>query len=635
MRALLLVAALALGRASEAHPRVILVSFDGAGFATTSRLLSEGALPNLSRLVAEGAWSDGMVSSFPTKTAAAHAMLFTGRYGHASGITGNWLLKVPPETGSRLETVSGFFAPALRVDPLWIRAARAGVESYVLHATQTYPFDVSLASLDAEAKRRVYILHGYTDVQLRGEALPPGRVLSALSPGWWAPEAHGTEAREIRFEVGDESFHGILFDDPFDPASGCDTLGVVRKPSDTAFLARVKGGEGAPFSPPIRTEASGRELWFSLRLFELDPGCGRFVLYRSGAVEVARSNDDFPGVGTAAAEVYDGNGGGGVYARGGFGPALGHGGSGEAERRFLETEAHLERQIEAELAEVFSRDYGLVVVYSPVTDDVAHELYGYLSPELDGYDPALAERLWPFLREGFELQDRLLGRVMEAAERDGAHVVLVSDHGMAGTDKLVQLNVALERAGLLALGPSREIDLSRTRALAPPLSDFSVAVNLVDRPGGTVPLDDRDAVLAEIRSALDKLRDPETGERVVTEIFEPATTGLLQPGGASTGDLFVELAPGYYPSTETARDELVLRVEPSGNHGFLPTRREMLSIFAVWGPRVGAGEGYGKVRAIDVAPTVLDLLGLDVPEALPGRSLVRPRGLLQTHGVRR
>ncbi len=77
--------------------------------------------------------------------------------------------------------------------------------------------------------------------------------------------------------------------------------------------------------------------------------------------------------------------------------------------------------------------------------------------------------------------------LLDIADYDSAHVMVVSDHGMSGTNKLVHLNAALRDAGLLAIGPDGSIDLSRTRALAPALGDASVAVNLDDRPGGIVP----------------------------------------------------------------------------------------------------------------------------------------------------
>jgi predicted AlkP superfamily phosphohydrolase/phosphomutase len=600
----------------EAEPRVIVVSFDGAGYALTSRLLAEGNLPNLRRLVEEGAWSDGMVTSFPTKTAAAHALLFTGQHGHASGITGNSVLRTSP-LASRLDTVNGYFSDSLRAEPVWELAARSGRDAYVLHAPQVYPFRPAPG---------LFLATGYTEAEARGEALDP-KDAGPPGPGWLVPEARGPEAREILFRVGEEKFRGLLFDDPFDPEEGCDTLGVARESDLSDFVARVKAGPGEAFSFPIETRVAGKTAWFSLRLFDLEGDGSSFVLYRTGAVEMAVSGD-FPGVGRPELEVYSGNAGTRAYSSGGFGPTLPRGGCGGAERRLLETEEHLQLQLISQARLALSADYRLVLLYSPVTDEVVHELYGFLDPELEGHDESLARKLWPFVEEAFALQDRFLGVLLEAAERDSAHVLVVSDHGMAGTNKLVHLNVALARAGLLGLHPDRSIDLSRTRALAPPLSDASLAINTVDRPGGIVSFEERDRVLEEVRQALAALRDPSSGERIVTAFFEPSTSGLLQPGGPTTGDLFLDFAPGYYPSTDTGRDAVVTTTEPEGNHIFVPTRREMLAIFGAWGPRIPAGFELGRVRAVDVTPTILDLLDVAPPPSLPGKSLVPARGIL-------
>ncbi|MGH9390406.1 MAG: alkaline phosphatase family protein, partial [Vicinamibacteria bacterium] len=293
------------------------------------------------------------------------------------------------------------------------------------------------------------------------------------------------------------------------------------------------------------------------------------------------------------------------------------------------TELHLAAQLLDQARWALSRDYRLVLLYSPVIDDVAHELYGYLAPDLEGYDEALAQKIWPVLMEAFAVQDRFLAMLLDIADHDRAHVLVVSDHGMSGTDKLVHLNVALESAGLLALGPDGSIDLTRTRALAPPLGDASVAVNAVDRPGGIVPLEEKPLVLEQLRSALSSLKDPVSGERIVTALFEPSTAGLLQPGGESTGDLFLDFAPGYYPSTSTSISGVVVeRTEPSGEHVFVPTRRDMLAIFGAYGPRIPKGVNLGRVQAIDVTPTILDLLGIEPTPELPGESLVPGRGVL-------
>lgn len=623
------VAALAVSSVCFAAPRAILISWDGAGYEMTSRLLAEGRLPNLQRMVREGAWSDGMVSSFPTKTAAAHAVLFTGHYGHTSGITGNFLLRHPKLVHDRLDTESGYFSAPLRVEPIWVRAAAAGRQAYALHATQAYPFDNLERDLSPDAARRLKVIHGYTGAEDRGEALDE-RTSPPLAPrDWSVPEAQSDCARAIPFEVGDVEFYALLFDDPLDPTRGCDTVGIVRDPRETLFDARVKSGPDAGFSAPIRTTIRGDEAWFSIRVFELAADGSRFLIYRSGAAALALSNPETPGAGTLVMEVFAGNSGSRAYGGGGLGLPIVDGGDGTAESRFIETVAHLQSQLIRQASFVLDEEYSLVVLYSPASDDVAHELTGFLDPNLEGYDEALAVPLWETVAQAFELQDRLLGVALEAAERDESHVVLVSDHGMAGTDRLIHLNVALERAGLVRLRDDRSIDLSSTRALAPPLADGSIAVNTIDRLSGIVSEEERDDVLSEVRRALDTIRDPDTGEPVITATFEPATEGLLQPGGSSTGDLFLDFLPGYYPSTSTAGDVIVEKVSRRGNHIFVPSRRNMLAVLAAWGPRVQADTRWGKARAIDVVPTVLDMLEMPPAEDLPGRSLVRPEPLLR------
>ncbi len=608
-------------------PKVILFSWDGAAYWATSHLLSEGHLPNLQRLVGEGAWSDGMITSFPSKTAAGHAMLWTGHFGHTSGITGNSLLLEPALEHSRLESQTGFFSTGLNREPIWIMTARAGLDTYTFHATQSYPFGRQLELLTPAHRQNLHMLYGYTRNTVPAELYTSESTPARPSSGWAIPEVRGQEAREFRIEAGEESFWAVFFDDPFDTAEGCDTLGVVREKRDTSFLALIKPGDG--FSIPIETSSRGQSMWFSLRVFELDPSASRFLVYRCSAEAVEMSRADDPDAGDLGTRFFAGNGGSSSYREGGFGTKLTDGGEGEAEDRFVETLAHVTGQLQKQVEKVLERgEFELLIMYSPVPDEVAHVFTGYLDPAVPGYDETLADRLWPVMARAFETQDELLGWVMDRASRVGAHVLLVSDHGMAGTHRLLNVNVALERDGLLALTPERKIDLSRTRALLLPLSDASVAVNTVDRKGGIVPMDEKEIVLEQVRKVLEKVNDPETGHPVVKGFFRSSRQGLLQPGGKTTGDVFLDLIPGYYFSSSTEKDELTTVTAPVGNHIFLPTRRDMLAIFGAWGPRFRGGVRLPRVQAIDVVPTTLDLLGLEIPGDLPGRSLLPAKALI-------
>ncbi len=614
----------------ESFPKVILFSWDGAAYWMTSRLLSDGHLPNLQRLIKEGMWSDGMITSFPSKTAAGHAMIWTGTYGHTSGITGNSILLEPASEHDRLENRSGYFSDALKAEPLWVMTARAGLQTYTFHATQSYPFDKHLDALSPAARGNLNMLYGYTRINVPPAVYSSSATKTAPASGWAAPEASVEGAREFRFDVGDGSFWGLFYDDPLDPIQGCDTLAVVENKQDEVFVTRIKPEGAEKYSAPVETSHEGEPIWFSLILLELDASASDFMVYRSSAEAVVQSSDDFPGAGEWEVEAFAGNGGSGLYRRGDFGLPLYEGGDGQAEERYLETVARLADQIRLQVEPTVIRsDFRLLIMYTPAPDEAAHTFAGYLDPLILGYDDILAEKLWPVLARAFEVEDRLLGWVMDQAEATKAHVVLVSDHGMAGTRRLFHVNVALERAGLLTLTSERRVDLSRTRALLLPTADASVAINTVDRKGGIVPVEDREKVIDEVKKVLSELVDPETDQRIVSGFYEPSLKGLLQPGGETTGDLFLDLAPGYYFSFATNGEELVSMTAPAGNHIFLPTRRDMLAIFGAWGPQIPAGRKLHRVRGIDVVPTILDILDIEGSDGSSGTSLLPQSTLIE------
>lgn len=61
-----------------------------------------------------------------------------------------------------------------------------------------------------------------------------------------------------------------------------------------------------------------------------------------------------------------------------------------------------------------------------------------------------------------------------------------------------------------------------------------------------------------------------------------------------------------------------------GGHGYAPEAPEMAGIFFAVGRGVPPGARPGTVHALDVAPTVLALLGVPVPDAMTGRPLFAP-----------
>ena len=617
-----------LAGAAGAEGRLLVLGVDGGAHALVLEYLGAGELPNFARLEEEGAFADGMVTAFPSKTAPSFAMVWTGLPGHRNGITGNAVLAVPSEAHSLLDTRVGFSSELLRADPLWTRVARAGRRAVAIHTTHTYPLDAALQRLGPDGLGRLSVLTGFGDLR------PTPAVLNEAANPLLAPEevpAGGSAA--FRFEVADSRYLGVLLDDPALPGGDWDSFGVLPDPppDSPVFLARVPVGPEGTFSTPIGAEAEvpGGRVEFQVRAFAARAGVGgsppAYLVYRTGASEIAlHPSDGWSGRSWTArmgAPTWPRTLGVPDYVSGRLGRTQLDGGDGVAEERLLEIASHIADAAITHLeAAAAMSEWDLIALYLGIADEMGHLLYGYLDERLPSYDAERAARLRPVLAGTFAEVDRVLGRMLDLAEDAGAHVLVLSDHGMAGTDRRVHLNTALERAGLLAFAPDGLPDLSRTQAMLLTTADGSVAVNRSSRPGGIVSPEEEASVLAAAREALLAVRGPD-GERVVIGFVEASDHGAVQPGGDSTGDLFPILAHGFVASALPG-PEVVAPARPAGNHGFLPTRRDMLGVLSGVGPRIPAGVRWPRASALDVVPTALDLLGLPPDPELPGRSLL-------------
>jgi predicted AlkP superfamily phosphohydrolase/phosphomutase len=295
------------------------------------------------------------------------------------------------------------------------------------------------------------------------------------------------------------------------------------------------------------------------------------------------------------------------------------GGDGTAEQRVLEIIAH-----DTELLKSGTRfalehwDPEVLFHYSPMTDAAGHRWVGVLDPTSPAHDPEIAEKLWPFYTQVFQLTDSWLGEIVELAG-DDAVIALVTDHGMMGTAYDLHINYILKQAGLLRRTAEGEIDLAHTRILSAE-SSFFLRVNDRRWRGGIVPEEERDAVIEEAAAALLAARHPETGQRLVERVWrrhELVEKGLDHGPG---GDLYFQPAAGYYPQRRIS-DHLITPQPPggSGGHGFWPDDRLMQAIFYLAGPGVRRGAKVPPIRHIDIAPTLAHLLGIPAPAQAEGR----------------
>jgi predicted AlkP superfamily phosphohydrolase/phosphomutase len=170
--------------------------------------------------------------------------------------------------------------------------------------------------------------------------------------------------------------------------------------------------------------------------------------------------------------------------------------------------------------------------------------------------------------------------------------------------------------------PMRRIDWSRTRAYGGVFaSPASITIN-VSRHGAQdrrIEREEYDRLRADIARGLMSLRDAATGESVVSHVRmrEDVYSG---PMLEHAPDIFVETAgQAYHVSEWPFAPEIV--TGPGEARLGLPRREGVLMMM---GPAVEAGTQIDGARIVDLAPTILGLLGMEVPPDMDGRVLGGP-----------
>jgi hypothetical protein len=520
-----------------------------------------------------------------------------------------------------LESVSGYRSDALRAEPIWATAARQGLEATALAATQSVPFEPYLGErrFGADFGARLTLLDGYQAPGLAEVVHDQTTLHVRPASGWDGDPPPG--AGEVELRVGEAPVFGLLYDDPADTTSGFDTL-LLAHEKDASSGVRLKpraAPAGAAAWVTLATPFRGGVLAVPYRLFELEPDGSRILLYQAQANGLLASRAGAAEAAARQAGVFVGNGAYRAYREGRLGPTLARGGDGTAERRYLETaEWTIDRFSSLTRFALGRAHWRLFVGYLPYPDEALHEWLGLLDGRRPGYDPALAARLQPGLDRLLAAVDSHVGE-LAAAAGDGVVFAVVSDHGLVPVWRRLHLNLVLERHGWLARQDATRIALARTHILLPPWNPAFLLLNRETRPDGRVSPRQEAALVARVAAALRSLRDPESGEPLVKAVFT-ASSAPRSLSGLAGGDLYFSLAEGLFPSAELD-DAVVSRTAPRGEHLLDPDRPEMHAVFVLAGPGVAPGVDLGIAGAVDVAPTLSALLGIDPPAQASGRVL--------------
>lgn len=288
------------------------------------------------------------------------------------------------------------------------------------------------------------------------------------------------------------------------------------------------------------------------------------------------------------------------------------------------------------------------MVVFKLVDNLQHKAWKYLDERTRGSNFERAR-----LTTGcFSELDDVLGELFEYAHRYDAHVVIMSDHGHGSLEGKVQPNLLLKDWGYLVLrgvgarartraahvlhrwfgtkgrfaagnpGLERDlaVDFSRTRAavMHAGMAGF-LYINLKGRQQtGIVEPDQYEALRDELRARLLAQRcSTPSGETVPAfpEVHKPEELyGCNRADREWLPDLLLVPAEGL---------AVVRKIRGSSPVSWLPPHRmegthRVNGIFAAAGPGIAAGRTVAS-DIVNVTPTILAMMGLNVPDDMEGR----------------
>lgn len=300
-----------------------------------------------------------------------------------------------------------------------------------------------------------------------------------------------------------------------------------------------------------------------------------------------------------------------------------------SEDQFLEQAYEIHAEREAMFFDTLRRvSQGVVVCVFDGPDRIQHMFWRFLDDKHPALPPERRASHRDTIPEMYRRMDDLVGRTIAKLDDDTALFVM-SDHGFKTFRRGVDLNAWLQQNGYLTLKDGAratdkpylaDIDWSRTRAYAIGLAGIFINLKGREAQGTVAPGEEAQKLTLELKTKLTGLRDAATGEVAIREAA-PKRTVYKGPYVNDAPDLIMGYNVGYRVSWDAAVGKCSADVFSdnlkawSGDHCMHP---------AVVPGVLFSSLKLADVQAniIDLAPTVLELFGLPVPDHMDGKSLL-------------
>jgi predicted AlkP superfamily phosphohydrolase/phosphomutase len=579
--------------------RAVLVGMDGAIPQWCDRMVKEGRLPHLARLIRDGTFFYGL-NPYPTVTASSWTTLATGAWPGRHKVTHynvhhpGWPLH---------QTISGFDTRECAAEHIWTAAEKAGKRSILIKYETSWPPNLKNGLVVDGCGPNYYddfrrIMFGFcltTSPQ-------PGTTVVKLKP---APQMAGKLSGDfvLTTDQKEEKRYSLTIE----PSAGKRSAVLS---SARGELGRVLEGEWSPvISDQFQLDGKSVEAYFRLRAIRLPAD-------EKGELQLV-STAIFPKTGWTHPDSL------GLELLEKVGPYLPRPLWEARVRQWIGDDDYLqslEMQHEwlGKAAQYLLGKEAWDLCYLQThAQDYGHHLWlRAADPPAPGVIPPEAHRnAKRCLDYTYESADRMLGLVLDAVDEDTL-VIVVADHGAVTWNHHLAVDHILQHKGLQvvekdpATGASR-IDWSKTKAVSQRGSYIYVNLKGRDPDGIVEPGEEYEQVRNQIIQALYDFEDKENGVRPFSIVLRREDARLIGLYGDRVGDIVFAMREGY-----------------GHEHGSqLPTGRlcnsslEALLVLAGPGIKRGHKDTEPMANIVDVVPTICYLLDIPFPIGCQGALL--------------
>jgi len=257
-------------------------------------------------------------------------------------------------------------------------------------------------------------------------------------------------------------------------------------------------------------------------------------------------------------------------------------------------------------------------------DRMHHGFWNYFDEKHVQFEPGNAYQY--AIPEYYLWLDQQIGKALELLDEDTI-VLVVSDHGAQRLDGGIAVNEWLIREGLLVLNEypkaitpfdQLNVNWSKTRVWSEGGYYARVFFNVQGRePNGVIPPGEYEIFQNEVKARFEALND-DKGQPLNSQVFKPKE--IYKNVRNVAPDLIVHFGGLLWRSIGSVGHQAIhLQENDTGPDSCNHAQYGMFILKATNVPAIGEYEG---AHLLDIAPTLLDLAGYEIPESMQGRSLV-------------